>query len=147
MGMRKFRIVSLFLLPTVFVFLLTIFWFRSNPGVSTDRINLENFNRLRGGMSKKDVERILGGPPGDYTRSRVKLSPAVIWIRNGKEYAFPTREGEDWTKGAIWLGNEAAIKVEFDSDGQVILMDYRLVGPVENSFMENIRGLLRPDAP
>src|SRR4051794_12025520 len=78
-----------------------------------DRITRENFDRIRGGMSREEVYAILG-PPGDYRTGPVK-------------YQHIDLVGYDlvWTDDVIirpdweWIGDLALVVVEFDQEGCV----------------------------
>src|SRR6516162_11310223 len=59
-----------------------------------------SFHRIRLGMTKREVQEIIGVAPGDYaTNSRVPMRTDEI----------PTSKG--WTN---WIGNDAIICVHFD---------------------------------
>jgi hypothetical protein len=88
---------------------------------SGDRITRENFDRIREGMSRAEVEAIFGGPPGDYRT-----------VRTENEYYEPRSDPENPTHAADrlytrtvmlsrdslrgdWLGNEGLALVFFES--------------------------------
>jgi hypothetical protein len=99
-----------------------------------DRVTRANFDRIRVGMSRAEVEAILG-PPGDYRTGRTKeesdpLDPPCFDI---DETAFNADAyyglGPDgiWDQ-AFWFGNEAYIIVVFKSGVVSESRDPRRVG-------------------
>jgi hypothetical protein len=73
-----------------------------NPGGVTP----EDFQRIEKGMSRREVETILGGPPGNYATVGVKER-----LRGSRQAISKDR----------WIGNRAAIDVWFSGD-RVVLM-------------------------
>jgi hypothetical protein len=61
------------------------------------------FDRIEVGMRQEEVEKVLGGPPGNYATKDVFYPPGgtVVW-KGRTEY---------------WLGNEGLIMVVFDDGG------------------------------
>lgn len=68
-------------------------------------VNYDDYQRITRGMTKKEVERLLGGPPGDYsTGSIVTISSGNCW----------------WTdQDAKWIGDKGVVIVRFKDDGTV----------------------------
>jgi hypothetical protein len=67
------------------------------------------FERIERGMTRAEVEDILGGPPGDYrTRPGARL---LIDIRGGGSMPVPA-----YRSFATWEGDEGIIEVTFDRD-------------------------------
>jgi hypothetical protein len=63
----------------------------------------EDCGRIKIGMTRAEVEHVLGGPPGDYrTRDTIIL---YLHLRSGIWYE--------------WQGDGGMILVEFDEDGRV----------------------------
>ena len=96
-------------------------YFRSNHGP----IRYENFEKIQEGMTRDEVEELLGCAPGDYTTGPVDFS-------NGRQRGFVL--GVDMSFGtilvyeidlrrlpvrAVWEGDRGTITVTFDSDGKV----------------------------
>jgi outer membrane protein assembly factor BamE (lipoprotein component of BamABCDE complex) len=75
------------------------------PGISR-----KNAERIRCGMSRKEVEAILGGPAGNYwtvaTAYILEAKPSL----NLEEADFPD---------SVWKNDEGAVWVDFDSAGRV----------------------------
>jgi hypothetical protein len=79
-------------------------------------------DRIEIGMTRAQVEHVLGGPPGDY-RTRHTFPPAISM------YVF-------WDK---WQGDGGLIFVDFDGDDRVSFkrhLDY--IGPRQRSLMDRI---------
>jgi hypothetical protein len=83
-----------------------------------DRITQENFDRIRKGMSRAEVEAILG-PPGDYRFTRMQCLPS-----------FKQRSIE-----LDWYTDTASVNVCLDeSRGVVEMRFYEPYGP-ETSYL------------
>jgi hypothetical protein len=76
-------------------------------------IDLEHFDRIKGGMSRAEVDAILGGPPGYFSTetvfSCVHAPPPVLVGR------------ERWE---TWIGNDGEINVVFDEQDAVRWQDF-----------------------
>jgi hypothetical protein len=91
------------------------------------------FERIETGMTKAEVENILGGPLGDYTtrpRSTARSS-AVTCI------GWAARDAEEWD------GDEVTIWVVFESmdntgESVVAFKDFREVEPMEVGMVETL---------
>ena len=77
------------------------------------RICKDNFDRIRCGMTKKKVEAILGGPPGDYSTGPVLRFAGIKLPYNGFGWGCRTCTDETWT------GDGGTITVRFLEDGTV----------------------------
>src|SRR5262249_40048306 len=64
------------------------------------KISLNDFRRIKNGMSRAEVEHCLGGPAGDYSDGTSKYS-------------------RDRFDGECWKGTGGAIEVLFDSKSRV----------------------------
>ena len=83
-------------------------------------INEETCAKIRPGMTRAEVEGLIGGPPGDYT-----TSPR---LRGGCAMAYEICD--------CWVSDEGEIVVEFD-DGRVSQVRFgEVLGP---SFLERLR--------
>jgi hypothetical protein len=75
----------------------------------------ENFQLIRMGMSQAEVEKLLGGPPGDYGH-------------NVGGWTVMTLEGVGGPPGSVerrWNDDSNFFEVFFDADGRVILFHKR----------------------
>jgi hypothetical protein len=94
-----------------------------------DRVTLQNFNRIREGMSRAEVEAILG-PPGDYrticTETNCGLYQPPYLDCDLNRYAAGEGKGGYWplddSSGdatsfyGTWFGDDGYINVQFVSD-------------------------------
>jgi hypothetical protein len=91
-----------------------------------------NFDRLRRGMSRAQVEAILG-PPGDY-----RTGPA------GPRISIPTRfigvglRRTDLLPPVYWTSDTVQIKVVFDSNGTTAELDNTLMRPQHLGPLDNL---------
>jgi hypothetical protein len=84
---------------------LFLFWPLSS------QVTRENFERIRTGMSRAEVEAILGGPPGDYTTGPTEKDLLEL-------SAADTPEGPRYL--VIWEGDSGTIWVGFDANDRAI---------------------------
>jgi hypothetical protein len=100
-------------------------------------VDREHFEALRDGMSRAEVEAVLGGRPRDALRR-----PADVWVRgaDGKVRSAglapggpPVRffpEG-DPAGEAVWADDSGLIAVRFGADGRVADKHFSTVHPIE----------------
>ena len=70
------------------------------------RINPETASKIKIGMTKQEVENIMGRPPGNYATQRVEVMDVANTIAG--------RRSEVW-----WVGNDFAIVVRYDVNDKV----------------------------
>jgi hypothetical protein len=83
------------------------------PSPEPSLVTRENFDRIQVGMSRAEVEAILG-PPGDYRTGPVQ--GVLVWdlILDG------TIWHDQCTNGSAWVGDTGWVRVEFNNgDGTV----------------------------
>jgi hypothetical protein len=108
--LRRLILLAMLALLAAVAFVALVTWPRS------DRATQENFNRIRRGMSRAEVEAILG-PPGDY--------------RSGETHDFVTR---GWLPGdLIWETDHVIIIVHFHESGRVRFQSIQLVSVRDSS--------------
>jgi hypothetical protein len=104
------------------------------------RINLDTFDQLSLGLEKSEVEAILGCPAGDYSNGTLaplrnrQLYRKVDW--DGKNN-YSRRASEDW------CGNEATIRVWFNADARVAMMEILSRREPDCSTWDRIRCFFR----
>jgi hypothetical protein len=76
-------------------------WLADGPGIAW-----ANYCRIRTGMSRAEVEALLGGPPGGYCTERTILI---------EDPSLPPPPDD----GEIWAGDDGGVIVVFDAGGQV----------------------------
>jgi hypothetical protein len=83
----------------------------------TQWISQENFDRITEGMSRAEVEAILGGPPGDYrtVRTVTELCPRSSEIDAEASKADRNRTLAEGEVEADWYGNQGIVRVWFTS--------------------------------
>lgn len=94
--------------------------------LSNSPINVENFNRIQEGMTQAEVEAILGGPPGSYTKR------PVVW------YASRIT--------SYWVGDKWIISIEWSSElgsDEVWVINKDCFPLPPEPFIEKCRRLLR----
>ncbi len=97
-----------------------------------DRITRENYDRIREGMSRAEVEAILG-PSGDYTTGPVKPRDGARLDMSDTSSTLEVRPGS----AAMWVSDAAYIIVFFDDSGRVKLSGFdpctsEPQGPLDN---------------
>jgi hypothetical protein len=107
-----------------------VFW------ISPGRVSYPNYARIHAGMTKSAVERILGGPAGDYRRTPRRygaFGPALIRCKDLMFHISvplhdePVSERRTWQH---WLGDGLMIEVEFnDKDIVMDMSSSTLSGP------------------
>jgi hypothetical protein len=75
-------------------------------------IDPEHFGRIKMGMSRAEVEVILGGPPGDFNTEPVLYAGAAGTF------------GHAWTRWEYWYADEGQIRVAFNERATVQFCTY-----------------------
>jgi hypothetical protein len=79
-----------------------------------DRVTPENFDRVRAGMTRAEVDAILG-PPGDYTTAPTE----GVRVTRSKDYpTFRAPGSESAYLQSCWLSDTAQAVVWFDYSGR-----------------------------
>jgi hypothetical protein len=88
------------------------------------RVTRENFDRIKEGMTRAEVEAILG-PPGDYSSGPTKWGPLQIHEKLiTKSYPWmSSRPGPDVSRRDSWNEDEALISVSYFC-GDVVVKDF-----------------------
>jgi hypothetical protein len=87
-----------------------------------------NYERIREGMTRRQVEALLGGPADDLAE-------------RGQDLPLLLGPDEDALIGDLWAGEEATIIVAFGSDGRVARKQLVRALP-EESLRDRLRRLL-----
>ncbi len=96
-------------------------------------INLSGLGR-REGVGRREVEAMLGGPPGDFTTTPVTFFDDSY-----------SRESPDLSRCQVWAGDHGLIAVEFDENGKATSASFLPGAPRQPaSFAEWLRDALRP---
>jgi hypothetical protein len=83
-----------------------------------ERIALENFRRLRTGMSRAEVLAIIG-PPGDYFTGEPDMSSGILFDIDGAADLSPQQMYPDGSTTENWECDTAGITVVFSRSGLV----------------------------
>jgi hypothetical protein len=90
---------------------LPIPWYAVSP---RSGVTQANYERIREGMTLPEVENLLGGPPGNY--SRIPDKEAGLWTIDPSR---PDLNRQFFIGREVWIGNELAVAVWFDDQGRV----------------------------
>lgn len=97
------------------------------------RLNVESFSRIQPGMTLADVERLFGGPPGNYGRYSEKSG-------------VMTAEGYNWPPGSaekVWYDDSHRFEIYFDQEGRVVGLHKRAHYQQTNlSWLDRLRSWL-----
>jgi hypothetical protein len=94
------------------------------PQTEPNRITSENCDRIKEGMSRAEVETILG-PPGDYRTGPTQ--GVVQWELNGERKLNGERTTwhDQCSNYSAWVGDTGWVKVEFNNrDATVWASDF-----------------------
>jgi hypothetical protein len=122
----RVRLLTLTLFVLMCIAAHTWFW----PASRTN-INVVSFQQIRKGMTRQEVEKLLGAPPGDYTSGR----------SSGSLLALPTAPGEK--SRYHWASDEGLITVAFDKDDRVVGEQYLPLSVTPETLGGRIRRFLR----
>src|SRR5262245_41091497 len=78
-------------------------------------ITQANYQRIREEMTLQEVENLLGGPPGNY--SRIPDKEAGLWTIDPNR---PDLDRQFFIGRQVWIGNELAVAVWFDDQERVV---------------------------
>jgi hypothetical protein len=120
-----------------------VLWPRSQP---SSRITRENFERIKEGMSRAEVETILG-PPGDYSSGPLEYARETLY-RFSSSGPPPTGDfvlsspvtilgGDAWDR-VEWRSDRQILCVYFLRSGHVIARGFWDVAPMAQSPLHNL---------
>ena len=98
----------------------------------TSSLLAANFSRLKPGLTRAEVERLLGGPPGDYGR----YAGGVIDYGDGSVLQVFAAPGAGDAKPDTWTDDANHFYVFFDSRGEVV------AGSRQTRFLRSPKGWL-----
>jgi hypothetical protein len=137
---RKLKWMSLVLVVLVVGFGTALFL------LPRDRITADSWEKIRLGMTEKEVEGILGGPGiswGEYLSNMVALNKkGKLPINDGIEFLEP----ESWNEGiddiSVWIGQRGEIRIGMNRRGHVIAKRFQRLRPADPTFVDRIRDWL-----
>jgi hypothetical protein len=109
-------------LAVLLVAVLAIVWYLWPD----DRISPASCERIHEGMTRLEVEAILGGPPGAYTADGQDWSMGML--HGGVRHIGTKRE--------VWVADDGGIRVDFDQQGRVDICQWC---PRRQSFWQRLR--------
>jgi hypothetical protein len=114
--MNRKRIIVAALVLAIFLNALGFFII---PMLTRSKINKDNFERIRIGMSEEEVDAILGGPERDETNGDYAGARFDRYIKASTGWSDPR-----WKR---WVSKNGSIDVQFDEQRQVCYRDFQEV--------------------
>lgn len=100
-------------------------------------LNSEGFEEIEPGMSKSEVEALMGGPPGDYGDYRADTGSQTLegffCPPESRSFKLPT--------GLTWLDDDEKFEVCFDTAGYVVAKHERSEYGRPTGVLARIRSL------
>jgi len=102
-------------------------------------VSRSRFDSVAIGMKQDEVERILGGPPGDYRTGDVELDLSHGTPNFDNAMFAPevllheVRVRHEW-----WEGDEGTAWVCFDEQGRVMTKEFTVGQRVSSSFLDRV---------
>jgi hypothetical protein len=93
-------------------------------------LNVEGFSQIRPGMTQAEVERLLGGPPGNY--GRYSASRSIMTLEG---YTGPPGSVEK-----VWCNDAHRFEIYFDQQDRVVGLHKR-AGYQQTSWLASWLGL------
>ena len=112
---------------------LLLMWPTPRPGAG---ITPENYERIRAGMTEREIAGVLGVRAGDYSGGRAYFPADPRWPRLPHGFEI---KGQETLR--MWAGDEVAVYVWFDWRGTAVDKMLRPVPPGD-SLWERLRLLL-----
>src|SRR5262245_51996337 len=130
--MRKRRFWLLCMAGSVGLTALIVLWLALTPRPA---VTQANYQRIQEGMTFQEVQDILGGPPGNYSRFPDK--EAGRWALDPDR---PDLDRQFFIGREVWIGNELAVAVWFNDQERVLRKEaYEMP---ERSVLQRLRDLL-----
>jgi hypothetical protein len=104
-------------------------------GLPRPGVTRANYERIQEGMTLPEVESILGGPPGNY--SRLPDNEAGLWAI---DFADPELGPQYFRGREAWVGGELAVAVWLNDQGRV--RRKAAFDVPEPTFLDRLRRLL-----
>jgi hypothetical protein len=103
-----------------------------------EKITDTAFKQLHNGMTLKEVENLLGGPPGDYGPGKGEAIPLGLYCCDDwdREIIKPC---DARVNGMVWLGEDVAISACFDKQGRMSQIARRHVNRQDNLLVTLLR--------
>jgi hypothetical protein len=109
---RRRILCGLLLASAVLMYFAFWLWIENSPKTTRAR-----FEQVKKGMSREQVIRWVGGPPGDYSEGRGQpIGHRPVTWDDPKPYRYQT-----------WVGDDAWMLVGFDEDDTVVRVAVQIV--------------------
>jgi hypothetical protein len=105
------------------------------------RVTKESYERIKLGMTRGEVEAVLGGPPGDYTNGPTRAGRLEPEEEIAHDVSWPGGSYEPW--GEWWEGDTADVMVRFSPSGLAVWKRCRQREREEQTTSEKILWRLR----
>ena len=104
-------------------------------------ITYRNSEQIRRGMSRAEIQTIIGGPPGDYsTHPTIPVPGGLLRYPAAHEEPFLVRRAlraTDLTER--WQDDGARLTVSFDQSGHALEARYESLGGIKLRPLDNLR--------
>jgi hypothetical protein len=98
-------------------------------------ITRESIFRIKEGMTQHEIEEILGAPPGDYSPG----DSVVAYLEPPGRLSGNQVAAIAFAKKAVWVGDEAAVRVWFNNNDKAARCDYGFVVRPQISLLDKVR--------
>jgi hypothetical protein len=118
------------------------------PLLRDSQLDREHFEALRVGMTRSEVEGILGGPPRNECPA-----PAAVWVRRGGKLQsagidpgaiavqiIADEAGAEDDQELVWMGEAGLIAARFGGDGR---LREKYFSPVQSAGRPGLRDVIR----
>src|SRR5262249_32430069 len=99
--------------------------------VRPGKVRLANHRGIRAGMTLAEVERVLGGPPGDYSSDPQPTDSYLATTRAGWGVRWET-----------WVSDEGVVTVHLNDEGRVTDWGHAGAGLTSPGFFDRLRAWL-----
>jgi hypothetical protein len=113
-----------------------------------DRITAESWEKIRIGMSEKEVVEILGGPGMSYAEDVAQYQRLLKeldqppWEFKGPRLYEPEDKGVFDDRVKVWNGRRGSIEIELDQDNHVCWKHFRGVRWTNQGILDRLRDWL-----
>jgi hypothetical protein len=127
---RRRAVGGLLLVSAVLTCFAGWLWMASGPRVTSAR-----FEQVKKGMSREEVIRSVGGPPGDYTSGRIWTEASLVISGEQASLVISEEQGKSYE---LWLCDDGPVVVWFDDRGRAVEVDVEFIPRLE-TLTERIR--------
>ncbi len=132
---RRNRLAVLLGIPVALVAAAVALWLLW-PRIA---ITPENGERIRLGMTRSEVEEILGGPPGDYAGPEAFAAAGRCGDPMDARAVIRRWSGEPDERWQQWLSDDALVLVHLDAHGRVSATHVYSVSAYREPLLDRLR--------